>query len=260
VEFAAAAHNHDASYSALGHNHSGVYEPVNTLLSAIAGLSMIADRYIYGTGSGTVSLGTITSFARGILDDADAAAVISTIGAATSGHNHSGVYQPVDATLTAFAALTIAANTYIRGTGADAFAVDSAAASTILARRASGNLGAQTYANIKADLGAIAQTVTAATGTTFTPALTDVGTHVIVNLSNAGTKTVTIDTTSITYTSGMVINFINTGAGAATFQGGGGLTLNRKATQTLVLSQYGAASVIFQSDTVATLVGGMTAA
>jgi hypothetical protein len=33
--------------------------------------------------------------------------------------------QPLDATLTAFAALTITADTYIRGTGTDAFAVDS---------------------------------------------------------------------------------------------------------------------------------------
>lgn len=37
----------------------------------------------------------------------------------------SGAFQPLDATVTAFAALTISANTYIRGSGSDAFVVDS---------------------------------------------------------------------------------------------------------------------------------------
>jgi hypothetical protein len=58
-------------------------QPVDTLLTNIAALSMVADRYIYGTGTDTVALGTITSFARSILDDVDAAAVRTTIGAGT---------------------------------------------------------------------------------------------------------------------------------------------------------------------------------
>lgn len=52
----------------------------NALLQAIAGLSMVADRYIYGTGSNAVALGTITSFARTLLDDANAAAARDTLG------------------------------------------------------------------------------------------------------------------------------------------------------------------------------------
>jgi hypothetical protein len=55
----------------------------DALLASIAGLSMVADRYIYGTNTDAVALGTITSFARTILDDADAAAVRATIGAGT---------------------------------------------------------------------------------------------------------------------------------------------------------------------------------
>jgi hypothetical protein len=53
------------------------------LLNAIGALSMVADRYIYGTGAGSVALGTITAFARTILDDADAATVRATLGAGT---------------------------------------------------------------------------------------------------------------------------------------------------------------------------------
>lgn len=54
-------------------------QPADPLLTAIAALSMVADRYIYGTGADTVALGTITSFIRTLLDDADAAAARATL-------------------------------------------------------------------------------------------------------------------------------------------------------------------------------------
>jgi hypothetical protein len=56
----------------------------DALLTAIAALSMVADRYIYGTGADTVALGTITSFARTLLDDASAATARTTLGEASS--------------------------------------------------------------------------------------------------------------------------------------------------------------------------------
>lgn len=55
----------------------------------------------------------------------------------------SGVYQPIDATLTAFAALTIAANSITIGSGADAFSQTSFAANTFPARASTGNLEAK---------------------------------------------------------------------------------------------------------------------
>lgn len=75
---------------------------------AVDNLTPAADRFVYYTGANTAALGTVTSFARSILDDTSAAAVRTTIGA-----------QASDATLTAVAGVTTAANKLIYFTGVD---------------------------------------------------------------------------------------------------------------------------------------------
>ena len=88
-------------------------------LAALAGLASAADQLPYFTGAGTAGITTMTAFARTLLDDVDAAAMLTTLGIG-------GGYQAADATLTAMAGVVTAADRLIYFTG-----VDTAAAATI---------------------------------------------------------------------------------------------------------------------------------
>jgi hypothetical protein len=78
-------------------------------LDALASVTSAADKVPYFTGSGTATVTTLTTFARSVLDDTDAATARTTLGA-----------QPLDSTLTALAAY--ATNGLLTQTGVDTFA------------------------------------------------------------------------------------------------------------------------------------------
>lgn len=52
----------------------------NVALQSISGLTLGANTYIYFTASNTAAAGTVTAFARSLLDDADAATMRATLG------------------------------------------------------------------------------------------------------------------------------------------------------------------------------------
>lgn len=55
----------------------------NANLTALAGLTLVADRLPYANGSGTLALATFTAAGRALLDDADASAQLTTLGVST---------------------------------------------------------------------------------------------------------------------------------------------------------------------------------
>ena len=137
------------------------FQAVNNKTGAVlASVTPSADALPYFTGTGTATTTTLTAYARTLLDDADAATMLNTLGA-----------QPVDADLTALAAMattgmlvrtgngTAASRQLaVSGTGLSISNADGVAgnptvtsnatsantASTIVARDASGNFAAGT--------------------------------------------------------------------------------------------------------------------
>ena len=103
------------------------------------------------------------------------------------------VFQPSDATLTALAALTIAADTLTIGTGADAFSQITFAANTFPAKGSTGNLVAKTISDtglsLVAGADAAAMRTTLGLGTLATQSGTFSGTS---SGTNTGDQTITL--------------------------------------------------------------------
>jgi hypothetical protein len=85
----AAAINDDASYASTITTALAGKQAVDAGLTSIAGLTTAADKMIYTTGSDTYAVTDLTAAARGLLDDANVAAMRTTLGVDAAGTDNS---------------------------------------------------------------------------------------------------------------------------------------------------------------------------
>ena len=78
----AEALGNDPNFATTVTNSLAGKQPLDATLTAIAGLATAANQLIYSTGVDTFATSALTTFARSLLDDADAAAARLTLGAA----------------------------------------------------------------------------------------------------------------------------------------------------------------------------------
>ena len=255
--------NLDAIDAALAAAGGSGYQPLDADLTAIAALAGTSgvlrktaantwtlDTTGYASASHTHELGSIYNYEGtagavyldqdgNLVDDvalpiavggtgaSTAAEALTALGGAASSHTHTGTYQPLDATLTALAGVTTAADTLLYATAADTFSTTplTSAARTLLDDATVGNmrttLGLVIGTNVQAydaDLAAIAA-LTGSTGllkktaeATWTIDTTAYGTGTVTSvtagagLTQSGTSTInpTLDVVSHAGTAGSV--------------------------------------------------------
>jgi len=234
----------------------------------------VAARLAAVIGAAPGALDTLAELAAALGSDANYAATVTT---ALAGK------QPLDADLSAIAALASAADRVPYSTGAQAWALtvltgfartllDDADAATARATLGLGTLSTlSTVTSAEITDGTIAtadladgsvtvakladQPINAQTGTTYTVVVAD--RRKLVTLTNAAAITVTLPTpTSLGLAAGASIDFAVLGAGMATFTAGAGATVN--ATPSAVTrAQYSAVTALAISTTAWLLVGDL---
>jgi hypothetical protein len=173
-------------------NDDSTYQPLDTGLTSIAGLTTSANQMLYTTGSDTYDVTSLTAAGRAILDDADATAQRTTLGLGTAATSNTGDFLASTAGLDDLSDVA-----YTAGADIDNYVLTYDHSTTSWgAEAAQGGGGGFTYSAITADPApAVKDTHYSCTGTfTITlPAVSGTTAGDQIRVKNIGTGTVTID-------------------------------------------------------------------
>ena len=196
-------------------------QPLDTELTALAGLTSAANKLPYFTGSGTAAVTDLSAFGRTLIDDADAATARSTLGLVI-GTN----VQAYDQQLADVAGLTPTDNNFIVGNGTNFVTESGATARTSLGL---GSIATQDASNVSitggsiagitdlaiADGGTGASTANAALNNLLPSQSTNSGKYLKTDGTNTSWDDLNISTADITGT----LPITNGGTGATTASG-----------------------------------------
>lgn len=205
---------------------SNTYQPLDTELTALAGLTSAADSLPYFTGSGTASLATFTSAARNLLDDATTTDMLLTLNLGITSSVHFGTLRANNVNVGVTAANEI-------DTVSGDLTIDSAGGTVTIDDNLTVTGTTVLGPSIILDV----------VSTTYTLALTDQG-KILETTNGSGCVVTVPPESSVNFPVGSQVTTIRNTANSVSFAAGAGVTIRSDSSKFYIATQYSAATLV----------------